>query len=279
MSEKNQYLSRKEFLELCGITKNTLVWYEKMGLVRPKVIGENGYHYYSIEQFFEIDLIKSLKWTNKSLSACKEYVDTRSPDRFLDMLLEQQVLLEQQIEVLERQKKVVNQSLRDFLHMRGRYTTEPKLVECPDVYLLTQKIEENTPRGYVIALSKLFELFHGIVTTYDFSTSMYNRSLVTREDLLAGNYQTASYVCIRGTQYIDHPACRTIPAGTFVVCFHTGPVGSIGQTYERIMGFIQQENMEMAGDALESDYINYLLEKDSNGFSRELLIPVRRRKS
>ena len=36
--------------------------------------------------------------------------------------------------------------------------------------------------------------------------------------------------------------------------------------------------MEMADDALESDYINYLLEKDPNSFSRELLIPVRRRK-
>jgi len=56
------------------------------------------------------------------------------------------------------------------------------------------------------------------------------------------------------------------------VCFHTGPAETISRTYDRMMEFIQQKNMEVAGDALESDYINYLSERDPERFSKELLI-------
>lgn len=278
MREKSHYLSRKEFLTLCGISKNTLVWYEKMGLVQPAVIGENGYHYYSREQFFEIDLIKNLKWTDKSLTDCKKYIDSRSPGNFLSMLLEQQQLLEQRLALLTQQKNIIDQSLRDFLRMQARCTDQPKLVECPTFYLLIQEIEERTSRGYIIALSRLFDLFHDIMKSYEFISSMYNRALVPKEDLLAGNYHAISHVCMTARQHIDHPACRTVPSGTFAVCFHTGPAGTISRTYDRMMEFIQQKNMEVAGDALESDYINYLSERDPERFSKELLIPVRKQK-
>lgn len=278
MRDRNQYLSRKEFLELCGITKNTLVWYEKIGLIQPEFIGENGYHYYSKEQFFEIDLIKSLKWTDSSLLDCKEYMNSRSPEKFLNMLLNQQLFLEQKLAILTHQKNTIDQSLRDFLRMQARYTVEPKLVECPPFYILMQEIEEKTSRGYIIALSKLFDLFHNIIKSYEFISSMYNRALVTKDDILAENFQNISYVCMTARQQIDHPACRAVPGGTFLVCFHTGPVRTIGRTYERMMGLIQRENMEVTGDALESDYINYLSEKDPDRFSKEILIPVCKRK-
>ena len=39
-----------QFAEIHGVTKKTLMWYDEMGLVKPAVIGENGYRYYSYHQ-------------------------------------------------------------------------------------------------------------------------------------------------------------------------------------------------------------------------------------
>ena len=34
-----------EFAKLCGVTPRTLKYYETRGLIRPALVGENGYRY------------------------------------------------------------------------------------------------------------------------------------------------------------------------------------------------------------------------------------------
>ena len=50
-SEK--YYKVNEFVKLCGVTPRTLKYYETHGLLRPALVGENGYRYYSLSQIDE----------------------------------------------------------------------------------------------------------------------------------------------------------------------------------------------------------------------------------
>lgn len=275
MSQGKKYLGCKEFLTLCGITKNTLIWYEKKGLISPKAVGENGYRYYSKEQFYEIDLIKSLKWVDKSLDDCKSYMDHRSEETYLPMLLEQQRTLEQKIVALTNQKRIVDQTIQDYLSMKARYSQTPRFLTLPESYLLVEPIDDVTPRGYMMTLNRLFETFHDCLPIYHAAPSMFNCSILSHQDLLSENFHQLSYACLKISMQIPIAACRTIPKGTFAVCSHRGRISSIHGTYAAMMKFIRANGMEPAGDALENDYVNYLVASDPEQYIKEILIPVR----
>lgn len=71
MSKRLQNLYRiSEFASLCGVTKHTLYHYDEIGLLRPCVIQDNGYRYYTMEQFsifFIISILKKLEHPWKKL--------------------------------------------------------------------------------------------------------------------------------------------------------------------------------------------------------------------
>lgn len=275
MTPEQKYLTCKEFTSLCGITKNTLVWYEKKGLISPKMVGENGYHYYGKEQFYEIDLIKSLKWVDKSLDECKSYMEHRSEDTYLPMLLEQQRVLGEKITALSGQKSIVDQTIQDYLSMKSRYSEEPKIVAMPERYFLSEPIENNTSRGYMKSLNRLFETFHNCLPIYKVAPSMLNAAIICQSDLLTENYQKLSYVCLKIASQIPIKMCLTIPKGEFALCFHKGKVEEISGTYATLTAFIQSKGLEVAGDAIESDFLNYLVTDNPELYAKEILIPVR----
>lgn len=70
---EDKMLKLSEFAEFCGTTRDTLLWYDKMGILKPAVVGENGYRYYSPKQFFDYDLISTLKQTGNSIREIAEY--------------------------------------------------------------------------------------------------------------------------------------------------------------------------------------------------------------
>ncbi len=73
------YFTISEFAKLCGVGKQTLYHYDKMGIFSPEIIKENNYRYYSYKQlevFFAINILKEI---GMSLKDIKKYLDKRNP--------------------------------------------------------------------------------------------------------------------------------------------------------------------------------------------------------
>ena len=69
--ETKKLLKVGEFARLCHTTKETLLHYDRKGLLQPRYISENGYRFYSMEQFFDFDMIyktdrKEIRFNNLS---------------------------------------------------------------------------------------------------------------------------------------------------------------------------------------------------------------------
>lgn len=87
MNEENgKYLTTGEFAKLCKVNKQTLFYYDQIGLLSPVWKNEKGYRYYSIRQielFFVIDLLKDL---GMSLNDIQQYMQNKSPESFLSLM-------------------------------------------------------------------------------------------------------------------------------------------------------------------------------------------------
>ncbi|MCG8532310.1 MAG: MerR family transcriptional regulator [Desulfovibrionales bacterium] len=98
-----------EMAQLRNISKQTLIYYDRIGLFQPcEIDPETGYRYYSLEQFEELDIILCLKGLGLSLKEIKAYlkIDT-TPDR-IQALVDQHKILEKEIKRIHQAQNRLN---------------------------------------------------------------------------------------------------------------------------------------------------------------------------
>ena len=275
MIDEEKYLTSKEFTTLCRITKNALVWYEKKGLIEPKKVGENGYHYYSIEQYFDIDMIKSLKWADNSLDDCNSYLHNRSERGFMSMLVEQQERMEKKLQELRYQKAVIDCTVQDLISMQMHFTRVPQLVDIPTQHFLSIKVQDSSPRKKIIALTELFDIFHQhLQLYYGVAPSMFPGTVVPYKEICAENYNQVSEVILKIKSEVPHPAYKQIPAGKYLICLHKGNNETIGKTYRYMLDYLKGTQWKLNGDSIEREFVNYLMASNEEEYRKAVLLPV-----
>ncbi|MGN0166287.1 MAG: MerR family transcriptional regulator [Lachnospiraceae bacterium] len=99
-------LSSGEFIKMCNITRNALNHYEKLKIIRPEYVAENGYKYYGISQIYTLINIKCLKQAGFSL----EQIKTIWPGTIWD-----DKYLERRLNILTTQKALIYDKIKDVV--------------------------------------------------------------------------------------------------------------------------------------------------------------------
>lgn len=97
------FLNIKKFSEKVGISKDTLRFFDKIGLLVPKKRGENNYREYSFTQIpiaHMILLLKKLSFQNSEIKHC---LDQYVTEETLALLKQKKIMIEK--EILEEQKR------------------------------------------------------------------------------------------------------------------------------------------------------------------------------
>ena len=92
MTDKKEYYTAGELAKLFGIPKQTMFYYDKMGLLTPEFVAENGYRYYAMPQYLTLEIILFLRKLDISVPHIKEFLEHRSRDEILNILKEREVL-------------------------------------------------------------------------------------------------------------------------------------------------------------------------------------------
>lgn len=70
MTDKKEYYTAGELAKLFGIPKQTMFYYDKMGLLTPEFVAKNGYRYYAMPQYLTLEIILFLRnWISLSLTS------------------------------------------------------------------------------------------------------------------------------------------------------------------------------------------------------------------
>lgn len=77
------YYTAGELADLFELPKQTLLYYDKMGVLSPEFISENNYRHYSLKQYLILEVILNMRkreylylksrniWKNAALTACR----------------------------------------------------------------------------------------------------------------------------------------------------------------------------------------------------------------
>ena len=103
---KDQYFSISQLAESQGISRQTLIHYDRIGLFHPTHVNpDNGYREYSPSQLDELETIMMLKRSGLSLDEMKAALSDYSTESSLK-------LLESRIQALDEQVKALQETRR-----------------------------------------------------------------------------------------------------------------------------------------------------------------------
>ena len=280
-----------ETARICSIPADTLRYYDKIGLIHPSVMGENGYRYYKYEDFLFLNTIKYLKKLGMPLADMKKLFDNRCKEATRKNFFLQLDQINQQIRELQgiRLQLLRNIHYFDLTDNLDLEKQEPEIREYPDRLAILShgesvkrksRIKEQTVsadfskgKSYDMLLSDVLEEL-GQENFWSMGPSI---SVKAKEDILAGRFdrpRAAGNMLVGESQ---SNKVKKVPGGSYACLYHGGSLEHMGASYERLLDFINDNDMEITGDIYEIFLVDTIDTKIDEELVTHIQIPVKRR--
>lgn len=105
-----RYYKIGEISKIYGIGKDSLIYYEELGIIKP-VRDTNGYRLYDVKDAWELNLIKELREFDIPMKRIKKYLQNRSLASTKRILKEEISIMDNEIEILTKNKKNLKERL------------------------------------------------------------------------------------------------------------------------------------------------------------------------
>ena len=268
------YITAGQLANLHNITKQTVLFYDKNGLLPPAYVNnENGYRYYSTSQYLTLALILNLRKMNVSLSDIRTYLDERSPQSFERLLRDKVAECDRIIE----EAQLLRASLADTLETLSYLDT----IDLADIVcteeeevplLLSEPLSAEMPlhdRLRVLSSHTQRAIPDGQVQPFDAGW------LIRKDDFFGGRlgHTTAYFFPLPSEESDRANAIR--PQGTYVTLNFRGTYYTEAPAVlKRLEDYLTEHHLEPAGDVYLLQLKNHLLTEDTADYLNRLSVRV-----
>ena len=263
-----------EMSRLMNVPIKTLRYYDEIGLFKPgEVNPQNGYRYYSTEQFEQLDIIKYLKFLGVPLSEIRTHFAHRQVDYFLQLLKKQEESIDARIRELEAIRRKFAGRIQEIEEVLTAVETDiAEIKHFPARQVL--RVQENVQSGPSLEMSvrKLGKLF-GNASPPIFVGKV--GLTVSEENLRLGNFQEYNSVFIALDEPLDETIAATeLPAGEYACLFFRGRHDDSPNHYRKLLHYLDQHGYVIAGESVERTIVDEFVSKDPRKFLTEIQVPV-----
>lgn len=258
------------FAAMNHITVKTLRFYEEQGLLMPAQTNqENGYRYYTLSQMAVIHQITALKMAGFTL---EEIARIRSGADEEGVLQKKKSELIAKIAELTRQIAVVD----GFLSKQKTGLAAPVLVktipETTVAVMKTRLASYDSLFEVMPEMGALMEKTGCECALPEYCFTNYLEPGYKDEDILVEICEAVT----GAKQEIGGLYFRTLPEIQAACIFHRGSYGTLPESYEAVLRFIEENGYEIAGAIRESYIDGVWNQDDDSGWLTEIQIPVRK---
>lgn len=270
----NQFFSIGELSKLQNISRQTLIYYDKIGLFCPSYVDpDNGYRYYSWSQLDSLDTILIMKKIGFSLDEIKEHMKHYTLDSSICALQKQLTIINRQISELQIIKNRIEHRCRQMELSRSLREASDSVTEeiFHSQYILLQKVEAPgsldqtslaTKQCFVRAFREKLPIF------------FQSGAIVPYLHIIEGNYTEASFAFVPIEKKGTIRQVKKLPEGHCVSTYHVGDYQSIGSSYERILAYCQKQRLHIISDSYEFAINDYLSTGDEAEYVTKIIFYV-----
>ena len=136
-------LSIGEVARLFNISKDTLRYYDKIGILKPEINKENGYRFYDIRHLEQLGLILGIKYLGISLSEIKEIIENGDIEDYYNLIQKQKDIIKERILELKQLEESLDNSgqvINRIMNFKNQYDFSKVNVENLDLKLYEVKV-------------------------------------------------------------------------------------------------------------------------------------------
>lgn len=137
MKTNKDYFTTGEFAKLFNVKKQTLFYYDQIGIFKPEYIGENGYRYYSYTQLETFEVLTMFKELHVPLKDIREHMENRSPKALIGLLEGRKLDIDSAIKRLEFARRYIDEKIAVTREGIGAPLGKIVFEELNDEYLVT----------------------------------------------------------------------------------------------------------------------------------------------
>lgn len=269
----NNFFTISDFAKLMGISRQTLIYYDHIGLFKPAAVLNNGYRLYARSQINVISLISMLGEMGVPLKEIKAIVDNISPDTAIEILKKQRNEAEEKLRRFRMLEEMISKRIEQITIGKGvSETTLP----CFSVTEVNEDIPLYVGEEIDCAIGNIVDDFViGFYTKCEeqnFPLIFSGGQMKTKENIISGRTDIVSNMCF--TLKDAAGANSKIPKGLYAVGYVHGDYGNTEDIYKDMLAFIAEKGMKVAGNAYEEYLLDELAESNPDNFIMKIMIQV-----
>jgi len=261
-----------EFAEFTRTTRDTLLHYDKIGLLSPESRGKNNYRYYSSGQLAVINLIRTCQELGMTLAEIKSLEVNRTP-KLIDELLEQQMkLIDEKIDEWVRARKLLF-TLKNNIHSTLNINEDAITVQYIPVEAIILGDLNDYSRGKTV-YDALFSFYRSCSQKYpDLDMNYPVWGMFSEERIKQRDWVWPDRFYFHNPEGYDKK-----PASLYAVGYTRNGYGQSNELYERILDYISENNFEICGPAYEEYPQNEVCIVDEKNYLMRVMITVREKR-
>ena len=281
MSEKKEtYFTAGELASIFGISKQTLLYYDKTGLFSPAFVSENGYRHYSIHQYMDLEVILRLRALNISIALIKQYLNNRNKEDFVTILESKRQESEKIIKENQEILKIVRSFSENISVEKQTPFNQPLLTWRKERKLCTTPTTDaHDGKDRVMLFTR-----HAEQTFEDNNVLDKNVGWIIDRDTfmahmpLRNTIAFFSYAPDKYEETCNEKRCTeiyTLPIGLYVEIYFQGTFYENAVPVSKcIEEFLKSNKLQAVGDVYVLPIENHLLHNDPNKYINKVFLRV-----
>lgn len=279
MSKKDGTFTAGELAEMFQIPKQTLLYYDKIGAIKPQYISENGYRHYSMMHYMILEIIINLRKMDIPMNDICSFLKHRSCDELekilnqknqeCDDIIAKAEQIKSNISTVKRQIDKVNQTVL------GQFTLSFRPEK--QFFITPVKIEENGSDGFKLFIEHNKKIF---------SKEVFKEKAVgwiVPADEFFNNSSpryTAYFSTIKNdtpVYSIENERLHIRPAGLYVTVRFKGLyIKNVDSIAAKFKSFLKQNHLKAIGSAYVMPLKNHWMTDNTDEYINQISIQVKK---
>lgn len=250
MEKGKHYFSIGEVSKLFNLSVQALRHYDQLDIVKPSYVNEeNGYRYYSLDQFVVLDFLKICKASQVPLKEIKEILaQPLTTEHTKQLLLTQERLLAEKIERLSMVRESIARKRGDIEYWQQRKPGSITAVTFPERPILFKRVTLSSEMAFDLMYRELMNSFDTIPSFLSLQTGIAS----SRQAWLERGQCEVIKMFVTAAQ--EAPAgyeADTIPAGTYLSLTIEDSYREYIKYYDQLRQYVEKHGIETIGEIYE----------------------------
>ncbi|WP_297883754.1 MerR family transcriptional regulator [Phascolarctobacterium sp.] len=271
---KKKLFTTGELAALCKIHRKTLLFYDKLGLINPEFIDDNGYRYYSRRQFFSLEIILALRKLDMSLPEIKTYLNAKSLSNYKNLLKERTAVLDKLLLTIQKMRSDLDERIDSLEAIELIQPNSISLACEQEEYLcLSAPIPPNADLKIRTKISA--NHFLNVSNYFSFNDHIFGY-ILDREAFTNGQRPHTKFFFNSIPQALDSPYFFLKPAGLYVNFYFKGIYCSYGKPYlDQLYSYVKDNKLEVISDVYMTSIKNHWVTDDNSNYLNKLSLQIK----